>query len=365
MRSSRGRRIALAAAAIVAGLAVRANAHSTPFSYVDVRVQGARIDVTVSAHVVDVAHELGVEAPEMLLQAPEMPDTAGLLGALEQRLNLGIDGRAVSCDSRAAPERIVKALTVRWSFACRGSASGHALSLDGPLFPYDPAHLTFVNLYVDGVLAGQSVLDRSTRRASFPTGAPQSRTETIRRFLVAGIEHILAGPDHLLFLAGLLLLGGSLGRLAAIVTAFTLAHSVTLALAVLGVVSPPPALIEPLIALSIVYVGLNNLRARSGGEWRILTAGAFGLIHGFGFANALREMQLSSINLGWSLLSFNLGVEMGQLAVVLVVASLFEALRRSGAVTPRRLVVVGSVVVATAGSFWFVERVWAIWPSRL
>ena len=76
-------------------------------------------------------------------------------------------------------------------------------------------------------------------------------------------------------------------------------------------------------------------------------------------------MQLSSSNLGWSLLSFNLGVEVGQLMVVLVVASLFEAVRRSGVVTPRRLVVVGSVVVAAARSFWFVERVWAIWPSRL
>ncbi len=140
------------------------------------------------------------------------------------------------------------------------------------------------------------------------------------------------------------------GRLAAIVTAFTVAHSVTLALAVFGVVSPPPALIEPLIALSIVYVGVNNLRASSGGEWRILTAGAFGLIHGFGFANALREMQLSRSDLGRSLLSFNLGVEIGQLAVVLVVASLLEALRRSRLVTTRHLVVVGSLIVAVAGS---------------
>jgi hydrogenase/urease accessory protein HupE len=324
-------------------------------------VQGPRIDVTVSAHVVDVAHELSVDPPEALLQAPAMPDTAGLLSALEQRLNLRIGVRAAGCDSRGAPERIVKPLTVRWSFSCRASASGHALSLDGPLFPYDPAHLTFVNLYVDGVLTGQAVLDRSTHRASFPTGPPQSRTETIQRFLTAGIEHILAGSDHLLFLAGLLLLGGSPGRLAAIVTAFTVAHSVTLALAVLGVVSPPPALIEPLIALSIVYVGVNNLRAASGGEWRILTAGAFGLIHGFGFANALREMQLSRSDLGWSLLSFTLGVEIGQPAVVLAVASLFEALQRSGLVTPRRLVVVGSIVVAAAGSFWFVQRVLAIW----
>ena len=359
------RRLALAAAlAVVTGFPIRTSAHSTPFSYVDARLHDGRLDVTLSAHVVDVAHELSIDPPESLLQAPVMPDTATLLGALEQRLNLHIDGRPIRCDSRVEADRIIKALTIRWSYSCDASGTGQVLSLDGPLFPYDAAHLTFVNVYLDGALTGQAVLDQSVRRASFSIGAPQSRLEMVRRFLVAGISHILAGPDHLLFLAGLLLLGGSIGRLAAIVTAFTVAHSITLALAVLNVVTPPPALIEPLIALSIVFVGVNNLRAPSGGEWRILTAGAFGLIHGFGFANALREMQLSQSGLGWSLLSFNVGVETGQLAVVLVVASLLEILRRSGLVAPRRLVVVGSLVVAAAGAFWFMERVAAFWPLR-
>jgi hydrogenase/urease accessory protein HupE len=354
-------RLALAALALVAGLAVRMSAHSTPFSYADVRLRDGRIDVTLSAHVVDVAHELAIDPPELLLQAPAMPNTTALLGALEQRLDLRIDGRAIRCDSRVAADRIVKALTIRWSYSCDARGVGQVLSLDGPLFPYDPAHLTFVNVYVDDALTGQAVLERSIRHASFSIGAPQSRLQMVRRFLVAGIEHILSGPDHLLFLAGLLLLGGSLGRLAAIVTAFTVAHSITLALAVLNVVSPPPALIEPLIALSIVFVGVNNLRAPSRTEWRILTAGAFGLIHGFGFANALREMQLSRSGLGWSLLSFNLGVEIGQLAVVLVVASLLETLRRSGLVAPRRIVVIGSLIVAAAGAFWLVQRLAATW----
>jgi hydrogenase/urease accessory protein HupE len=359
------RRLALAAAmAVVTGFAIRTSAHSTPFSYVDARLHDGRLDVTLSAHVVDVAHELAIDSPELLLQAPATPDTVALLGALQQRLSLRIDGRAIRCDSRVTADRIVKALTIRWSYSCNVQGVGQVLSLDGPLFPYDPEHLTFVNVYVDGALTGQAVLDRSVRHASFSIGAPQSRRQMVHRFLVAGIEHILSGPDHLLFLAGLLLLGGSFGRLAAIVTAFTAAHSITLALAVLNVVAPPPALIEPLIALSIVFVGVNNLRAPSGGEWRILAAGTFGLIHGFGFANALREMQLSQSGLGWSLLSFNLGVEIGQLAVVVVVASLLEILRRSGLVAPRRLVVVGSLVVAAAGAFWFVERVIATWrPS--
>src|SRR5262249_25521031 len=154
-----------------------------------------------------------------------------------------------------------------------------------------------------------------------------------------------------------------IGRLAAIVTAFTAAHSITLALAVLDVVSPPPRVIEPLIALSIVYVGVRNLLHPDRGEWRTMTAGVFGLIHGFGFAYALRDTQLPRGHLAWSLVSFNLGVEVGQLGVVLVVGLLFATLRRIKAVGPRRLVPAGSVVVAAAGAFWFCQRMLALVTS--
>ena len=130
------------------------------------------------------------------------------------------------------------------------------------------------------------------------------------------MHHILIGPDHLLFLVGLLLLGGSLRQLALVVTAFTLAHSLTLTLAVLGLLSPPARIVEPAIALSIVYVGVDNLLVKSGRDMRPWIALVFGLVHGLGFASVLREMELPRRALGWSLFSFNLGVEIGQLLVV-------------------------------------------------
>ena len=144
-------------------------------------------------------------------------------------------------------------------------------------------------------------------------------------FVPAGIHHIAIGPDHILFLVGLLLLGGSLGRLGLIVTAFTLGHSVTLSLAALGIVTPPASLVEPAIALSIVLVGVDNLlvgreeptRRR---DLRPILAGVFGLVHGFGFAAVLREFGLPQAALGWSLFGFNLGVELGQLALVVPLA---------------------------------------------
>jgi hydrogenase/urease accessory protein HupE len=176
------------------------------------------------------------------------------------------------------------------------------------------------------------------------------------RFLPAGIHHILIGPDHLLFLVGLLLLGGSLRQLALVVTAFTLAHSLTLSLAVLGVVSPPSRIIEPAIALSIVYVGVDNLLVRQGRDLRAWIALAFGLIHGFGFASVLRELELPPRALGLSMVSFNLGVEIGQLLVVVTVASALAALRARSEAASRRLAFAGSIGVVGAGSFWFVQR---------
>jgi hydrogenase/urease accessory protein HupE len=179
----------------------------------------------------------------------------------------------------------------------------------------------------------------------------------VRRFVAEGIHHILIGPDHILFLVGLLLLGGSIRRLAVVVSAFTVAHSVTLSLAALQLVSPPASLVEPLIALSIVYVGVDNLVVKGGRDVRVWIAFAFGFVHGFGFASVLREMDLPARALGWSLFSFNLGVEIGQLFVVAVVASALAALRHRSEAAGRRLAVAGSLGVVIAGTFWFVQRV--------
>jgi len=239
------------------------------------------------------------------------------------------------------------------------------------LFPYDPNHQTFLNVYdlsrrsaaeigsakAESDALTQAILDRGRTRFEYFAGSTQGAFAVIRRFVPAGVHHILIGPDHLLFLIGLLLLGGSIRQLAVIVTAFTIAHSITLSLAALNIVTPPARIIEPAIALSIVYVGADNLLIRGGRDVRAWIAFAFGFIHGFGFANVLREMDLPARALGWSLFSFNVGVEIGQLLVVVAVASALAALRSRSEAAGRQLAVAGSVVVMAAGAFWFIQRV--------
>jgi hydrogenase/urease accessory protein HupE len=231
------------------------------------------------------------------------------------------------------------------------------LLVDARMFPYDPAHQTFVNVYEEDDLALQAILNADKTTVEYFSGTRQGVWAVVRRFVPAGVEHILIGPDHLLFLVGLLLLGGTLRRLALVVSAFTIAHSITLSLAALNVLNPPARIIEPAIALSIVYVGADNLMVRGGRDMRAWIAFGFGFIHGFGFANVLREMDLPRLALGWSLFSFNLGVEIGQIAVVIVVASVLAAVRARSESAGRRLVYVGSIGVIAAGAFWFIQRV--------
>lgn len=178
--------------------------------------------------------------------------------------------------------------------------------------------------------------------------------EHLRTFLVLGVEHILTGYDHLLFLLGLLVAGRRVRDVVTIVTAFTVAHSVTLAVATLGFVSPPARIVEAVIALSIAYVGVENLFVTAPRRrWQL--AFGFGLIHGFGFASILRDMDLPRESLAASLVTFNLGVEMGQLAVVLVAWPLLMRLQRTAhdALIRRGL----SAAVTAFGLYWFAERI--------
>src|SRR5206468_8104300 len=133
-----------------------------------------------------------------------------------------------------------------------------------------------------------------------------------------------------------------------------IAHSMTLSLAALDIFTPPARVVEPAIALSIVYVGFDNLLVKKGRDVRAWIAFAFGFIHGFGFANVLREMDLPRRALGWSLFSFNFGVEIGQLLVVVTVAPALAALRSRSEWARRQLVYAGSIVVIATGTFLFV-----------
>ena len=333
-------------------------AHPAPFSFVDLRIGSGTLDVTVVAHVWDVAYEFDIDDPALVLDPDILRPRGERLGALiGERLQLTVDGQRLALDGWSEPEIVRDRQSVRLQ-ARRPLDDGiGAVVVSAELFPYDPNHQTFLNVYEDAELTTQAILGGGQTEYEYFLGTRQGVWAVLQKFVPSGVHHILIGPDHLLFLIGLLLLGGSVRQLLLVVTAFTVAHSITLSLAVLNVVTPPARLVEPIIALSIVYVGLDNLLARGGRDMRVWIALVFGLIHGFGFASVLREMGLPSGALGWSLFSFNFGVELGQLAVVLVVAAVLSRIRAYSAVAGERIAVAGSIAVIAAGAFWFVERV--------
>lgn len=334
-----------------------ADAHPAPFSFLDLVIGEASIEGILVLHVVDIAHDLGIDA-ERLLQ----PDYAAqhrdrVTALITPRLTVRTD-RVLPIEWQTlepAPDRHGVQLRFRIAVPRPGS-----LSVSTRLFPYDPLHQTFVNIYEEGTLRQQLIFDERKREYVYYTGSTQGAVAVMGTFIPSGIEHILIGPDHILFLVGLLLLGGSWMALVKIVTAFTLGHSLTLSLAALNLVTPSERVIEPAIALSIVFVGADNLVRGDGRDVRAWVALVFGLVHGFGFANVLREFGLPTEALGWSLFSFNLGVEIGQLGIVLVVATALAMVRRRSAVAGLRVAWAGSMVVIAAGAYWFVERVFFV-----
>lgn len=192
--------------------------------------------------------------------------------------------------------------------------------------------------------------------------APSAPDTTFWGFIKLGIEHIWTGYDHLLFLFALLVVCRTFRSIAAIITCFTLAHSLTLALATLDVVNLPARWVEPAIAASIVFVGAENLWRRGAeppGRWALTFA--FGLIHGFGFASVLRDLGVGrgGSGIGMPLFTFNLGVEIGQIVIAAIVLPIVWQLRKKEAFL-RWGVPVFSALVAGAGLFWFLQRtIWA------
>ena len=231
------------------------------------------------------------------------------------------------------------------------------LHLQCQLFPYDPRHRTFANFYDGARLEQQEIFEGTKTEADYLPGDRQKVGLLVRQFLLEGVHHIFLGPDHILFVVGLLLLGGSVKQLLKVVTAFTVAHSVTLGLATFKVVSPPASLVEPAIALSIIFVGMSALFANTVRDPRLLIAFSFGLVHGFGFARALQEMALPRQAISWSLFAFNGGVEIGQACIVMLVAPFLILLRQRNPALSERVVGLGALGVVTAGAFWFFQRV--------
>jgi len=226
-----------------------------------------------------------------------------------------------------------------------------ALDVRSTLYAVMPAgHQHMMNIRLNGVIH-QAILDARNQQAGF-SGVEETKLKTVWRFIRLGIEHIFTGYDHLAFLLGLLVATASLGSLVRIITSFTIAHSITLALATFNLVVLPARLTESLIAASIGYVAAENLldfRAMK----RYYITFLFGLVHGFGFSNVLREMDLPKASLALSLFSFNVGVEIGQVTFVLLIFPLLQDLVQSGW---KRLKPAVSVAVGCLAVYWFVQR---------
>ena len=258
---------------------------------------------------------------------------------------------------------VVLALAATCPRAASTLAVGYRLFAD-----VDPQHRGLVN-FVDGAQSRSYVL-RNDEPARGVGGDSAGAARAFATYLHEGVRHIWTGFDHVLFLLSLLLpavlvrretrwlaahsLRASLVDVAKVVTAFTLAHSITLSLAATSIVVLPARLVESGIALSVVLAALNNVfPVVAGSRWAV--AFAFGLLHGFGFASALHDLGLATGSLALSLAAFNLGVEAGQLAIVLAFLPLAFALRSTWAY--RRVVVHGgSLAIAAVASLWLVER---------
>lgn len=334
-------------------------AHDEPTSYVDLRPAPDGMTITVLASTTDLAHYLPAVEPDMLLQPAVLTAQQAVLNELiNSRLRCSTAGAALTLETTAlvgVPDK----RDIRMEFKAAWPQEPASLTVECQLFPYDPRHRTFLTVHRGDAVERTEIFQDAVTSIVIPLGTSQSTFQVVGEFFTQGIHHIFIGPDHILFVVGLLLLGGGLGRLLKIVTAFTVAHSITLGLATFNILSPPAAIIEPVIALSIVFVGIHAILPGRKRDPRLIFAFTFGLIHGFGFAFALQDLSLPRAALGWSLLAFNGGVEAGQACIVLLVAPLFALLRRRDPRLSKHIVTACAACVTLAGLFWFVERVMA------
>jgi hydrogenase/urease accessory protein HupE len=338
--------------ALVTLAAASAQAHAFGKSFSDTKPMGADVSVFFDFDPDDLEETLRAQLDDDhsgMIDVPEMEAHLPILAKLVEA------GFVVERDGERCPSEILaqkvnpeaRMVRVRLVYHC---ASEAPLTLRMPL----------LERLKDGHVHLATLRLLSGMRAEALTRPHPEWSEVYNpgvlawRFLVAGIGHILGGYDHLLFLLALLLVARTFRQILLIVTSFTLAHSVTLVLAGLDVVSLPSRLVEPAIAATIVIVGAENLWRKQAPSHRPLLTFGLGLIHGFGFASVLREMSLPATGRLVPLLSFNLGVELGQIAVVVTVLPLIRWLERQ---LGPWVVKGGSIAVVVLGSVWLVLRV--------
>ena len=244
--------------------------------------------------------------------------------------------------------------TLRWQWSADfGNAALRINTIENPA------------LYSSYLLKGQAsevvkiVPENSlTHKKSKKGGGWVSQWKTFKNYLQVGFVHIVPkGIDHILFVVGLFLLSASLRPLLIQITTFTLAHSVTLALGVYGVLQIPASIVEPLIAASIVYVAIENIYLNKLSRWRPVIVFFFGLLHGLGFASVLTEIGLSAGYFATGLVAFNIGVELGQLSVIAACFLLVGFWFKNKPWYRQRITIPASMLIAIIASYWFIERV--------
>jgi len=245
----------------------------------------------------------------------------------------------------------------RWSFVAPGGLTGEPVSIEGLT-----GTMTDVLVRLERSDGTTQVVLLSPSRPSFTVEDSPDFLQVVWTYLRLGIEHILLGIDHLLFVLALLIIAREKWTLLKTVTAFTVAHSITLGLAALGFVHVPSAPVEAVIALSIVFVASEILHGYAGrpgltarAPW--IVAFSFGLLHGFGFAGALSNIGLPEGNIPLALLCFNLGVEFGQLMFIGVVLVVTAVVVRTGILFPQWTRLVPPYAIGGAAMFWVIERV--------
>jgi hydrogenase/urease accessory protein HupE len=348
-------------------ISLRTHAHDPGLSNVEVKIEANRLTALLVYNYVDIESAVPVDKDLDRTITPEE-----FKAAKTQLEDLARNAIIVNIDGAIVPPsevqvRIAKAPedgrdTVYFSLVYPNAPSSSLLIKSNIMDKLSRGHREYFRLTnAAGNTIAERLLDVNNATAEVTAGelsAALGRWHTFQQFLTLGIEHILLGFDHLCFLFALLLVATTLGSVVKIVTSFTLAHSITLALAAFDKITLAPSIVEPLIAVSIVYVALENIwRQGKDIEGRWLLTFAFGLIHGFGFAGVLKELNIGAGGSGIAvpLVSFNVGVELGQLVVAALLWPVLQWLRQRPELT-KKLVPVGSLLVAIAGGYWLVER---------
>ena len=295
-------------------------AHTVKLSSSKLAVGGRTIEAALTLNAVDLEAALdvrlrakagGAVVPKLLAEA-----AGAIAGYVTKRAAVLTREGAFCMPEAAAPKSSKEKVLLDVSWHCPPVHGG--LIYRVTLFQELDPTARHIVIFTDG--SGRFVLLGANAREVSLAGARASLSQVVSRYLVAGIEHIAIGFDHIAFVIGIILWGRRFWPLFKVVTAFTLAHSVTLSLAVLEIVALPSQWVEALIAASIVYVAVENFFIRKiDKRWRLTFL--FGLIHGFGFAGVLRQFGLPDQAIVPALASFNIGVEIGQLVIVLVVLS--------------------------------------------